>query len=159
MTVVARIDHYLRSKNIPYSKVAHPLSNSSVSTAKAAQVPLNQVAKAVVLEDHQGHHLMAVLPSDRSVGIDLLNKSYHSDFHLLPESEVFRMFADCQRGAVPPVGDAYNINTVVDDEIFDKNELYFEGGDHRVLLKLDQAAIKEVFADCPHQHFSRQAVF
>ena len=159
MTIATRVNEYLKEQGIPFRQIAHPLSNSSASSARAAKVSTSDVAKAVVLEDHEGHHLMAVLATDKIVSLSRLNKRFHADFHLLPESEVFRIFSDCHRGAVPPIGEAYHMNTVVDDEIFDKPRVFLEAGDHQLLLELKQKEVKKVFGKCHHQKISRRTDF
>ncbi|MCW8879340.1 MAG: YbaK/EbsC family protein [Kangiellaceae bacterium] len=159
MTIATRVNKYLKTQGITFRKIAHPLSNSSISSAKAAKVSTSDVAKAVVLEDHEGHHLMAVLPTDKIVSLARLNRRFRADFHLLPESEVYRIFSDCHRGAIPPIGEAYHMNTVVDDEIFNRPRIFLEAGDHQLLLELKQKEVKKVFGNCHHQQISRRSDF
>lgn len=157
MTIATRVNEYLKQHAIPYRRIPHPMSNSSISSASAAKVSTSDVAKAVVLEDHEGHHLMAVLLTNKIVSVSRLNQRFHAEFHLLTESEVFRIFSDCHSGAVPPFGEAYHMNTIVDDEIFDKPRLFLEAGDHQLLLEIRQKELRKVFGNCHHQSFSRHS--
>ena len=40
------------------------------------------------------------------------------------------LFKDCEFGAVPPLGLAYGMSTVIDDCLSEQPEIYFEAGDH-----------------------------
>jgi Ala-tRNA(Pro) deacylase len=65
-----------------------------------------------------------------------------------------RLFADCDRGAVPPVGEAYGIPTVWDDSLGDLPDVYFEGGDHRTLIHMSGPDFAELMRGArPMRHF------
>ena len=44
------------------------------------------------------------------------------------------MFADCEVGALPAMGPAYGLETVVDDVLSEQPDIYFEAGDHEQLI-------------------------
>ena len=46
---------------------------------------------------------------------------------------------DCVSGAIPPVGECYGLDTVVDDSIEEQPEVYLEGGDHTTLIHISHA--------------------
>jgi Ala-tRNA(Pro) deacylase len=43
-------------------------------------------------------------------------------------------------GAVPPFGQVYGIETILDEAFVDAEEVYFEGGDHRALVHVNGKA-------------------
>ena len=59
MSIPHRVHRFLNEQNIPYSTVPHSPSHSSAQSAIAAQVPLQKVAKAVILKDQVDNFLMA----------------------------------------------------------------------------------------------------
>lgn len=63
MTIATRLDQYLTDHNIHFQTVNHSHSHSSLQSGVSAGIPLMNLAKAVILEDHEGHHMMAVLPA------------------------------------------------------------------------------------------------
>ncbi|MEP8024304.1 hypothetical protein ABJZ09_28040, partial [Vibrio parahaemolyticus] len=60
MTIATRLDEYLTEHNIHFQTVNHSHSHSSLQSGVAAGVPLMNIAKGVILEDHEGRHMMAV---------------------------------------------------------------------------------------------------
>jgi Ala-tRNA(Pro) deacylase len=53
-------------------------------------------------------------------------------------------------GAIPPVGSAYGLTSVIDDRLEGLNEIYFDGGDHRTLIHLNGRDFHRLTADVPH---------
>jgi Ala-tRNA(Pro) deacylase len=87
----------------------------------------------VVLEDEQGF-LMVVLPSSRQVNMQELHRQLNRNLVLATENELGGLFADCEIGALPPIGPAYGVETVVDDAIAEQPDIFFEAGDHEQLI-------------------------
>jgi Ala-tRNA(Pro) deacylase len=125
---------------IRYDVVMHPHSSNSMETAELAHVRGACLAKAVVLEDDDGHHVMAVLPSTRHVKMGELCRELNRDLHMMTEQQLSSLFSDCEPGAVPAIGFAYGITTVIDESLNALPEIYFEAGDHQSLIRLDRAA-------------------
>ncbi len=74
MSISDTVHNYLSEKNIPYETITHQSSKSSVQSAIAAQIPLHQMAKAVILKDNRDQYLMAILPAANRVNIHQLNQ-------------------------------------------------------------------------------------
>ncbi len=150
MSVAKTVKDYLAEKNIDYDVVHHPYSEGAVQSAIAAQVPLGNMTKAVVLEDHEGRHLMAVLPASRKLRVRKLGDMLERSFKLVPEADVFDLFTDCLRGAIPALGAAYQMETVFDDNLAGAGDLYVEAGNHEDLIHLDHDKFGQLMAG--HQH-------
>ena len=54
---------------------------------------------------------------------------------LATEDEPARLFPDCERGAIPPVGAAYGIDSIVDEAVLSGPQVYLEAGDQAHLLR------------------------
>ena len=67
------------------------------------------------------------------------------------------LFYDCDLGAVPALGKAYEVETVVDDTLLRQPEIYFEGGDHEALVHLSGRDFRALMADLPHGRFTYPA--
>jgi len=158
MTISTRLDTYLTEHKIPYQTVPHYHSNSSIGSAVAAQVPLNQIAKAVVLVDHEGRKVMAVLPANNKVSLSALNDELRGTYQLVKESDIYKMFSDCDHGAVPPIGEAYNMPVVCDQQLDQLDEVYIEAGDHQTLLRLEHDAFEQMMSKGKHIRFSREVI-
>jgi hypothetical protein len=57
---------------------------------------------------------------------------------LAMEHEVAQVFDDCDRGAVPAVGQAYGVQMLVDDHLREHDLLYLEGGKGGALLRVSR---------------------
>lgn len=154
MAMASTLRAYLEERGIHYDLVSHPLTADSMSTAALAHVPGDQLAKSVVLEDERGY-LMVVLPSTHRVRLGTLHKSLHRPLGLATERELARLFADCKTGAVPAVGQAYGLETMVEDSFGDCPDVYFEAGDHAALVHLSGREFGRLMEGLPHGQFSR----
>jgi len=154
MAMTTRLDNYFKQHEIHYQTLTHDHSQSSLQSGVEAGIPLNHLAKAVVLEDHQGRHLMAILPASAKANISVLNEAFNASFRLVKEREVYHMFTDCENGAVPPVGEAYHMAMVCDTVLSSLDYVYLEAGDHETLIKLDKEAFSELMKHSRHMHFS-----
>jgi Ala-tRNA(Pro) deacylase len=156
MTIATRLDHYLTDHHIPYEAIRHDPSVSSLHSAIEAHVPPVHIAKGIILEDHEGRHLMAVLPANAKVSLSILNDEFRASYHLVKEHDVYRMFEDCQHGAVPPLGNAYHMSMVCDSALTELDYVYIEAGDHETLIKLDKEAFKELMGHSRYLSFASQ---
>lgn len=158
MTISTTLESYLQDHDIPFQSVVHPHSSSSISTAISANIPLQQIAKAVVLKDHEGRNLLAVLPANYKISLSALNDEMLATYRLAREQEVYTMFEDCEHGAIPAVGAAYHMNTVCEQVLDELEHVYIEAGDHQTLIKIDKANFHQLMKDSKHLHFSRQVI-
>lgn len=144
-TVTTFLDHL----DIDYETLSHPHSATTQETARRAQVPGEQLAKAVLFCDENDYVLAIVPASTRVDPIALSSLLGQRDLMLAPEDEVGVVFPDCELGAVPAVGLAYGIDTVVDDALLEQAEVYFEGGDHEHVVHVSADGFHRLMAGTP----------
>lgn len=135
MAIAITLEEYLSDKEIAYDVIPHTFSNNSLKAASAANIPAEKLAKAILLKDEYGY-LMAVLPADHKLKLKRVSRNLHRNFQFATENEISGIFKDCDFGAIPPTGDAYNLNVIVDTHLADCNEIFFEAGDHVDLIHL-----------------------
>jgi Ala-tRNA(Pro) deacylase len=158
MAYKTRVTQYLDNEHIKYSVVPHSHSKSSIGSAISAEVPMHQIAKAVMLEDHEGRNLMAIVPADYKISLAAVGEELHRQFRLVKEAKVYEMFDDCDQGAVPPMPAVYHVDAVYDEELAHQRELYLESGDHETLVQLKQADFIKLMESYKHSRFSRQVI-
>lgn len=156
MTISTRLDSYLSQHNVTYQAVSHVHSNSSIGSGISANIPLNHIAKAVLLENHEGRKIMAVLPANNKISMSVLNEELRGSYQLIKEHAVYQLFNDCENGAIPPVGDAYNMPVVCDQLLDSLDNVYMEAGDHQTLLRMDRQNYEDLMANGKHIRFSRE---
>ncbi len=138
MTTSPRVADYLATHGIGVRTHRHPRTMTASQAAHAADVPERAFAKAVVMTDEEGPFL-AVLPAARAIVMGQLWRETHRPAHLASETEIAALFPDCDLGAVPPFGEAYGLETVVDEHLLTEPTVYCEGGDHETMLEIDGA--------------------
>jgi Ala-tRNA(Pro) deacylase len=136
MTVAASVVRVLAEHGTDYHLVPHPKSFSSIESASSAHVPEDHIAKGVLLRDQLGY-VLAVIPASEWVDLRRLQSELGRSLNMAPEAEVDRFFTDCDPGAIPPLGEAYGLEMVLDESLTSLSSIYFEGGDHENLVHLD----------------------
>jgi Ala-tRNA(Pro) deacylase len=92
------------------------------------------VAKSVILDDHHGRYLMAVLPASRHLDLSKVRGS--GEWQITRESNLAHLFNDCERGAVPALGESYGLDMVIDPLLTRQKDIYLEAGNHNNLLHM-----------------------
>jgi len=146
MAIAMTISNYLAERGIEYDILSHPHSSTSGESAQASHVPGSRLAKSVVLEDEMGY-LMVVLPANRQVDLGELHRQMNRNLGLATESELGQLFQDCEVGALPALGPAYGIETVVDDTLAEQPEIYFEAGDHEQLIHVSAESFNTLLGE------------
>ena len=154
MSLATRVRWYLDSQHIEYDIVHHEHSSTSLDSGRKAHVPVGRVAKGVLLEDERGY-VLALLPAACRLEFGAIENLLHRRLELAGESEIEDIFGDCEPGAIPAVGDAYNVPMLVDDSLLRLPDLYFEGGDHEDLDHVGGEAFRELVKKASHGHIGR----
>ncbi len=155
MSMPSRLSNYLLHCGARYELFSHAQSHSSAETARAAHVPRHKLAKSVILEDEQGC-VMAVVPADAQVDVERLARMLgRGSLHLSDEQRIAELFMDCALGAVPAIGMAWGMETVVDDSLAANPEVFFEAGDHEMLLSMSHDQFSSVMRDARHGEFCK----
>lgn len=156
MTIAATQQRYLVRRAAQYDLMLHPHSGSSHETAVAAEIPAGHIAKAVVVKDSSGY-AMVVIPGSHHLRLNHLRHELHRDLELATEDEIARLFDDCERGAVPPLGPAYGIETLLDESLTSLADVYFEAGDHEQLIHLSGEEFRNLLSGARRGYFGREA--
>ena len=153
MTIAPTLQKYLANHNVAYDLVPHQRAMSSLRTAEVGHIPGDCLAKGVVLRDKASYWL-AVLPATRHIRLADLRSKLGEKVDFATEQEVEQVFRDCDRGAIPPVGDCYGLDVIVDDSIEQQPEIYFEGGDHATLVHMSRGEFARLNARARHGSFA-----
>ncbi|WP_294120393.1 YbaK/EbsC family protein [Sphingomonas sp.] len=155
MSIAPKLQLFLDEAKADYDVVEHKPTKSSLETAKSCHVPADRLAKSILLDTDDGP-LLAVLPSDRKVELSELRSELGHKPRLVGESQLRQVFTDCDFGAVPPVG--YGVTTIIDDSLGKQPDVYFEAGDHRSLVHMDQGAFAQLTRYARHGQFSEPSL-
>ena len=153
MSISKTVNTYLVDHKVQFELVPHPLSFSAKETAQAAHVGEDHIAKAVIVKDDKGY-AMVVVPGSDWIKMRDLQDELDRDFELAEESELKSLFSDCDIGAIPALGQAYGIETYLDERLNSLANIYFEAGDHQNLVHVHGDEFHKLFKGVRHGHFS-----
>ena len=149
MNIAPTLAKQLASLDIAYDVIHHNYSDSNIKSAHAAHIPASKMVKPVIFEDDIGY-VMALIPANKHVKIRELNNYMNRHMGLATEDELYQLFSDCEMGAIPPVGEAYGMQTVVDNHLDDCNNVYIEAGNHTDLLHLSGRSFQKLMVNARH---------
>lgn len=155
MSIAVTLREFLDRKRIPYEIVAHPYSESSSRAAAQAHLPGDQVVKAIALADERGFLLVAI-PATHRLQLGRLHRCYNRHMGLATEQDLSQIFDDCEVGAVPPIGEPYGLDVLVDISLTQCKDVYFEAGDHCDLVHMNGTDFRALMAGADHGHFSER---
>ena len=155
MTIASTISQFLDEQSVQYRVIPHAHSHTSRESAHAANVREDQVAKAILLRDSEGL-VMAVIPASSSLDLRAVHdETGRNQLEMVPESELGRTFPDCELGALPPLGQAYGVPTLLDSSLGRHDTIYFESGDHEGLVAMDGRDFDQLFSGSHHCDLSK----
>ena len=153
MTIAASVKDHLSREGVRYEVITHEHTRDSNHSAQAAHIPGDQLAKCVMLEDSEGY-LMAVLPATHKVDLGAVHRQLNRKLGLATDSELADLFKDCEPRTIPPLGQAYGIETILDESLIGTPDIYFEAGDHVALVHLAGKDFLRLMANAPRGEIS-----
>lgn len=154
MSVAPTVNQALKQNDVDHEILRHPHAATSSRVAQVAHIRGDLIAKGVVLKDEQGF-VLAVLPATYHILPDVLNSTLHRRLGLATEQDLAGLFADCERGAVPVLGLAYGIPTVVDSVLREQSDIYLEAGDHEELVHISERSFERLMDGAQYLRFSQ----
>jgi Ala-tRNA(Pro) deacylase len=85
--------------------------------------------------------------------LSLVHDLLHRPLETAPEMDLQVVFADCEFGAVPALGAAYQVDTIVEESLRSQPEIYFEAGDHEELIAVSGADFELLLEKSPYLKF------
>jgi len=154
MAIAMKLKAYLDKEHVKYDVIRHSYSASSMHTAQQAHISGEHIAKAVLLHDDTGY-ILAIVPATHKVRLGKLHKRFKRYLTLADESDIHEVFDDCSIGAIPPIGKAYDMDVIYDDSLNDREDIYFEAGDHTSLVHVSRDDFRTLLDKVPHGIISR----
>lgn len=127
---------YLKKNNIPYEVIEHQAAFSAHEVAVASHVQDKDLAKTLIIHADE-KYCMVVLPGDHRLDLHLLKdelKAKH--LHLSHEEDLKLLFPDCELGAMPPFGNLYALQVIVDKALSEDDEIVFNACSHTKSIRL-----------------------
>ncbi len=136
MAIPACLRDYLDKQGVSYTVVTHPTAFTAQEEAAVMHLPGRYWAKTVVcFADNEP--VMAVLPAPSSVDLERLRAlAGVKKVRLAEEREIATLYADCEAGAMPPLGPMYGQRVFVDTQLTKDPEVVFNAGTHMDAIRM-----------------------
>lgn len=133
----------LMEHGVEYETKTHPTAYTTSETAEAGHLPGKEMAKVVMLIS-DGNLVMTVVPGDRMIDLEKVQRALGTDdVRLAEEDEFSSSFPDCETGAEPPFGSLYGVPMLVDDRL-DSPRITFPAGTHTETITVSLDGYLEV---------------
>lgn len=131
-----RLKEFLDSQGVKYLTIPHRTAYTAMDVAESAHIRGQEMAKTVIV-DLDGRLAMAVLPATRHVSLDRLGKSVGAHHVEIAKEGEFRFdFPECEVGAMPPFGNLFNMEVLVDPRLAEDEEIAFNAGNHAEVVRM-----------------------
>ncbi len=128
--VAARVRDYLSMNNAVFTYSEHSKTYTALAEAREDHTPARELAKTVVVYA-DGRYILAVLAANTRIDwLKLKDLLAASDVRLATEKEMAKLFPDVEAGAVPPLGEMYNMPVYVDEHLTHEPEIASNAGTH-----------------------------
>ncbi len=134
-----KINDFLKEKGAYFSIHDHPPAYTAQEVAAEEHISGYKLAKVVVV--HTGdNYVMCVLPASYKLDMEKVSRALGvKSVRLADETEMARLFVDSEVGAEPPFGKLYNIKTIADNHFAQDDEIVFQSGSHRQVIRMKYA--------------------
>ena len=138
------VKEYLDQNDIKYVSIKHSRAFTAQEIAASAHIHGKKVAKTVVIKV-DGKLAFAVLPATYKVDFDLLKGALGTDDVRLSNEQEFKdKCPGCEVGAMPPMGNLFNIDTYVAASLVEDEQIAFNAGTHTELIKMNYTDYEEL---------------
>lgn len=130
------ITNFLDQQHIAYSLLRHTTAYTAAETAENCHISGDCMAKVVIVK-LDGKLAMVVEPAHQKVNLKLLEELTHAHkVELASEYEFQEKFPDCEVGAMPPLGNLYNMDVYISPALTKNEQIIFNAGNHSELIKM-----------------------
>lgn len=136
MDAIDRFTKFFAEQNVPFEVLHHKQVYTAQEVAQVVHRPGNEIAKTVIA-NVDGSYMMIVVPAPHRVNLASLKETLKAqNVRLASEHEVQQLFPDCELGAMPPLGNLYNLPVLVSKSLTEDTEIVFNAGTHSDAIKI-----------------------
>jgi len=137
--IADEIERVLIARSCWYERFLHePVRTSAEASEVRPEYSLAQGTKALIVrakKDGKKRFLMLVVPGNKRFDKEKLKiATGYSDVRFASEEEVGEITHGILPGGVPPWGQLFNLEVIVDTTVFDNERVIFNAGDKRVSI-------------------------
>lgn len=134
---VEKLKNFLDSNSIKYALITHSPAYTAQEVAESAHISGNKMAKTVILKVGD-KFTMIVLPASHHVDLQQLKELMNAEnVEFAIESEFKDHFPECDKGAIPPFGNLFNMDVYISDCLSHEKKMTFSAGNYSELICLN----------------------
>ena len=133
----------LDQNKVRYEVLHHSEAVTAQRIAQAEHIKGRHQAKVVIMKSGD-QHLMVVLPADHHVDPEKIEKAIGKPVSFSNENDFKSLFRDSAVGAMPPLGNLYNLPTYVDQHLAEQDYIVFEAGTHTDAIKMSYSDYEKI---------------
>lgn len=142
--MLKKFKELLKEKGVNYEVLKHEEAFTAQEIAATTHTPGKEMVKVVILSGDE-KYFMAVLPASYRIDNEKLKGILNvKNLRLSTEEEFEKLFPDCEVGAMPPIGNLYNIDVYVDKVLSEDEIIVFLAGNHKESIKMKYKDYAEV---------------
>jgi len=157
MNLPDSVRNYLDHRHLPYRLIACPSGQTLTQIAESLAIPLQRMARVVLLKDASGL-VMAILPCSHILDFSILCRLLRRDLEPLYGAEPARFFQShgCAAGSYPPLPEAFDVPALVDKSLDgnDDGEVHFDSGSGDLLIRMRSADFRVLLAQARWEQFA-----
>src|SRR5438046_1000221 len=116
--IVEKIKELLNQNNIAYKYIEHEPTPTSVDSARVRGTNESEGVKALILKTNKTNkNFMVILPGNRRLDSKKIKKYFNEDISFEKPEIIFEKY-DVKVGGVPPLGNLFNLEVLIDKNIF-----------------------------------------
>ncbi len=136
MSISQSIVSFIQERGVHYTVLSHDKTRTLEATADSIHAPYAKMLRAVIMTDGEKHY-MAILPVTHVLDFKALQQKLGTELYVASFRDFSNKFDCCERGSVPPIGEAFNLPTFVDESVAKLDEVFFEPGSHSAAIKMN----------------------
>lgn len=136
MAIATRAKRFLDHNKVGYQILNHERSNNLLEVIHKLKIPQKEILKAIPITDGLTT-LLAILPWTYEIDFVSLEVELQSRFIILSQENSHPIFYDCDMGSVPPFGEAYDLDVILDSSLEKLDHVYVETGSQFTLLHME----------------------
>ena len=133
--VTQKAVEFLTAQGIPFEKLVHEPVTTSEAAAGARGSRLEQGAKALIVKANEKYYHLIISAAKR-VDNNKLRKILGTNRVRFATPEELKTLTGCLPGAVPPFGNLFDLQVLMDDALLAEETVYFNCGSHTVSLRM-----------------------
>ncbi|MCL5798364.1 MAG: hypothetical protein M1366_06230 [Patescibacteria group bacterium] len=148
--VVEKIKNILVKNNLWFETFEHePVMTSEEAAKVRLEYTLHQGAKAIIIRvkitESNKRFVMLVFPADMRFDNKKVKEIFNAkDIRFATPEEIRKISGGVETGGIPPFGNLFGLEVLVDNGLFENEKIIFNAGDRRYSIAMKSADYKSL---------------